>query len=94
MVPSQAYTSPAELDQIAENNPAWVTGYKQGMSLGSTLPSPKPTDTWATYWASLYPMLKDATMGDSNVGYNNAIENAANWIWINDPVSPHNVVYQ
>jgi hypothetical protein len=91
VVPSGAFTSADELQRIAENNPAWVDGYKMGMGVGQggALPSPGPTDTWATYWASL-SILKDPIQGDSDVGYNNAIENGANWIWINDPVSPHN----
>jgi hypothetical protein len=96
-VPPSAFTPPAQLAITAQTNPAWVTGYEAGRSLGDSaaLPSPQPTDTWATYWASFSSLsiLKDPIQGDSDVGFNNAIENAANWIWLNDPLSPHNMVY-
>jgi hypothetical protein len=92
-IPLSAFTPADELAQIAQGNPDWVDGYKSGMGMSGTVPGPKSTDTWFTYWASLAPMLMIAAVrgwvSNFGVGYNGAIQNAAVYIWHNDPNSPY-----
>jgi hypothetical protein len=93
-IPPEAFTKPTP-DELSANQAYW-TGYASGASESSILPSPAGSKNYETYrmWCDAF-LLPPASGGFPNheaVGYNNAMIDGLNWLWTNDPASPHNVV--
>lgn len=93
-VPDDAFTKPTSEEM--SGNPEYWSGYRMGQTRKTIIPGPAGYDDYYAYKADWELYYKPATdMGypiQYNVGFNNAICDAGNWLWINDPKSPHNVV--
>lgn len=78
----------------------YCSGYNMGAGVAaSILPSAAGIATYQQYKAiftSFYRAQYDnnGVVLSGNVGYDNALEDGANYEWIHDPLSGHNVVIQ
>lgn len=83
--------------QARKDNPLFWGAYDNTKGLivagDLVLPSPKGSADYQDYRLNkVNPLMGDASPNDSvTAGQNSAIVDAANYVWTNDPESPHNV---
>jgi hypothetical protein len=89
-IPASAFAAPSP-DEKAQNPDYW-NGYALGQASAGIMPSPAgAADFWAYAALVAATVLKLAGPTDNfNVGFNAGLLDARNWLWINDPNSPHN----
>lgn len=92
-IPASAFTVPTA-DEKAQNPDYW-SGYSLGVANSVLVPSPANAADYYDYRNNrVWPLFKPQTAGffpiAANVGYDNALMDAANYLWLNDPNSPHN----
>ena len=96
-IPLSAFAQPSA-DDIAQNTGYWQ-GYSQGETIaGAILPSPASYSTYQAYKSAFQALYKPQASGffpiNQNVGYDNALEDGANYLWVFLPTSCHNIVCQ
>jgi hypothetical protein len=95
-IPASAFASPSADDKA--QNPSYWQGYAQGEGVaGAILPSPTcATPSYQSYKAVFQALYKPQATGffpiNQNVGYDNALEDGANWLWLNASGSPFRTV--
>lgn len=81
-------------DELAQNAPYWQ-GYSTGQQVCTGIPGPAGSGSYDNYRSWVNPcLLPPDTEGFPNavaVGYNNALIDWCNYLWTNDPQSPHKV---
>lgn len=96
-IPASAFATPSADDKA--QNPGYWQGYLQGEGVaGAILPDPSHFSTYQSYKAVFQSLYKPQAAGffpiNQNVGYDNALEDGANYLWVFLPTSCHNVVCQ
>jgi hypothetical protein len=92
-IPTTAFAAPSA-DEKARNSDYW-NGYALGQASSGIVPGPAGAADYDDYRNNrVWPLFKPQAIGffplAGNVGYDNALMDAANWLWVNDPASPHN----
>jgi len=96
-IPGFAQFATPTPDEISQNQVYWQ-GYFQGsMVAPAIVPVPTcATPTFLAYRASVAPLLKmnvaNGFVLDRAVGFNEAIFDESNWLWLMASSSPHNMV--
>lgn len=103
-IPPQAFSTqgPNDIDQD------YWDGYAKGQALANSIvPSPAGASNFEAYKVLVVRLFKQQVAqtqpnpslpiptgapNSYDVGYDNALMDAANWVWVHDPTSPHNVV--
>jgi hypothetical protein len=97
IMPDDAFQKPEDPSQY-DMNPDYWNGYNSGKPMNTVVNSPAgfPPDygVYKTTMEKAYyrKASQSGYPNDYNVGYNNCINDIINWLWYNDPGSPHNVV--
>ena len=95
-IPAGAFAQPSEFD--LSNNPSYWAGYVRAEPIaGAILPSPTKYATYELYkvaFSALYKPQFAQNVLNGNVGYDNALEDAANYLWLFYPGSCHLVQCQ
>jgi hypothetical protein len=101
-IPQRAFSQPGPNDTDQD----YWDGYAKGQANSSIVPSPAGASDYEAYKARVVLLFKQQVAqtqpnpslpiptgapNSYDVGYDNALMDAANWLWINDPASPHNV---
>lgn len=103
VAPASAFTVPTA--EAMSQNPQYWLGYQTGEQVAVPLPEGTAYDSFAAYQGAIQAMYLPQTscpmivciyktVNNYNVGYDNALMNAATYFWLNDPQSCHNVVCQ
>jgi hypothetical protein len=92
-IPTTAFAAPSA-DEKAQNPDYW-NGYALGQASSGIVPGPAGAADYYDYRNNrIWPLFKPQAIGffpvAGNVGYDNALMDAANWLWVNDQASPHN----
>lgn len=93
-IPEEAFNQPTPEEY--DRNPTYYSGYNTGRMASAALPSPEGSVDYQTYrtWVEpflLPPASPEGWVNNTATGYNNAMIDGANWLWTNDPKSPHKV---
>lgn len=92
-IPDSAFHQLTAAEQAPDQ--PYYRGYLAGRKASAVLPSPAGSRDYDTYRSWVEPfLLPPAISGfvkNENVGYNNAMIDGANWLWTNDPQSPHKI---
>jgi hypothetical protein len=88
-VPSSAFAQPNQND-IELNQDYWDS-YRLAQTVEP--PSPEKSKDYWSYRTLVNLFLKPVLFGNpSAAGWNCAVIDGANWVYVNDPTSPHNRV--
>jgi hypothetical protein len=89
-IPASVCVTPS--DQDVQFNSDYWDGYAKGCAVA--IPSPSKAVDYPSFRKSVDILLKSPYLfgwvNSYAVGYNAAIVDRANWVYLNDPVSPHN----
>jgi hypothetical protein len=95
IMPDEAFTEPTP-EQYDMNQEYWL-GYDDGKSMKTVINSPAGFPDYGAYKTAMEagyykPASEKGYPTNYNVGWNNCCNDIINWLWTNDPKSPHNVV--